>query len=129
MVGTIFDACRPKTDVLAGSVESDFAADLARRGYLGANKRSKQDDAYLITDLTATLYEEEGPSTIVLVAGDADYVPPLERAMKKRWRTEVAFIDRDVSEALEPVVHEFRTISPHMIEYLPGFPVPGTRFR
>ena len=91
-----------------------------RRGYLGTNQRSKQDDAYLITDLTATLYEQEGPSTIVLVAGDADYVPPLERAIEKGWRTEVAFIDRGVSEALEPVVHEFRTISPHVIEYLPG---------
>ena len=30
MVRTIFDACRPRPDVLAGTVESDFAADLAR---------------------------------------------------------------------------------------------------
>ena len=74
----------------------------------------------MITDLTATLYERDGPSTIVLVAGDADYVPPLERAISKGWRTEVAFIDRGVSEALEPVVHEFRTVGPHAIEYLPG---------
>src|SRR5215475_5368079 len=29
-----------------------------RRGYLGANSRSKQDDAYLIIDMTATLYEQ-----------------------------------------------------------------------
>ena len=77
----------------------------------------------MITDLTATLYEQDGPSSIVLVAGDADYVPPLERAIARGWRTEVAFIDRGVSEALEPVVHEFRTISPHVIEYLPGFSV------
>lgn len=47
-----------------------------RGGFLGASGRSKQDDAYLITDLMQTLYEEEGPSTIVVVAGDADYVPP-----------------------------------------------------
>ena len=91
-----------------------------RRGYLGANQRSKQDDAYLIRDLTATLYEEEGPSTIVLVAGDADYVPPLELAIEKGWRSEVAFIDRGVSEALEPVVHQFRNVGPHAIEYLPA---------
>lgn len=89
-----------------------------RRGYLG-KERSKQDDAYLITDLMETIYEQEGPSTIVLVAGDADYVPPLERALKKGWRNEVAFIDRGVAETLEPVVHEFRTITPHSIEYLP----------
>ena len=90
-----------------------------RRGYLGANQRSKQDDAYLITDMTATLYEQYGPSTIVVVAGDADYVPPLERAISRGWRVEVAFTDRGVSEALEPVAHEFRIIDPYAIEYLP----------
>ena len=57
-----------------------------RRGYLGTNQRSKQDDAYLITDLTSTLYEQNGPSTIILVAGDADYVPPLEKSLSKGWR-------------------------------------------
>ena len=91
-----------------------------RRGFLGSNNRSKQDDAYLITDLTATLYEQEGPSTIILVAGDADYVPPLQKSIDKGWRNEVAFIDRGVSEALEPVVHEFRVISPSSIEYVPS---------
>lgn len=30
MVPTIFDVCKPRPDVLAGAVESDFAADLAR---------------------------------------------------------------------------------------------------
>ena len=89
-----------------------------RRGYLGKT-RSKQDDAYLITDLMETIYEENGPSTIVLVAGDADYVPPLERSIKKGWRNEVAFIDRGISEALDSVIHEFRTINPYSIEYIP----------
>lgn len=89
-----------------------------RRGYLGSNNRSKQDDAYLITDMVATLYEKEGPATVVLMAGDADYVPPLKRALEKGWRTEVAFIERGVSQALEPVVHEMRTISPGDIELM-----------
>lgn len=88
-----------------------------RRGYLGANRRSKQDDAYLITDMTATLYDQEGPSTIILVAGDADYVPPLQRALEKGWRVEVAFINRGVASALEMVAHEFRIISPALIEH------------
>ena len=90
-----------------------------RRGYL-SNNRSKQDDAYLITELMETIYEQEGPSTIVLIAGDADYAPPLEKALEKGWRNEVAFIDRGIAETLEPVVHEFRTITPHSIQYLPG---------
>ena len=91
-----------------------------RRGFLGSKNRSKQDDAYLITDLTATLYEQEGPSTVILVAGDADYVPPLKKSIEKGWRNEVAFIDRGISEALEPVVHQFRVISPSSIEYIPS---------
>ena len=91
-----------------------------RRGFLGSKNRSKQDDAYLITDLTATLFEQEGPSTIVLVAGDADYVPPLQKSLERGRRNEIAFIDQGVSEALESVVHQFRVISPSSIEYIPG---------
>ena len=94
---------------------------VVKRGYLGTSggqTRSKQDDAYLITEITATLYEHEGPSTIVLVAGDADYVPPLMKAIEKGWRTEIAFIDRGLASALDPVAHLFRTINPSNIEYL-----------
>lgn len=90
-----------------------------RRGYLGANQRSKQDDAYLITDMTSTLYEEDGPSTIILVAGDADYVPPLKKSLEKGWRNEIAFIDRGLAPNLQSVTHEIRTISPHSIQYMP----------
>ncbi|MGE8360194.1 NYN domain-containing protein [Pseudomonas sp.] len=91
------------------------------RGYLSGSpghQRSKQDDAYLVTEITSTLYEQDGPSTIVLVAGDADYVPPLLKAGEKGWRTEVAFIDRGLSSALEAVVHEFRTMNSASIELL-----------
>ena len=83
-----------------------------RRGYLGTGGHSKQDDAYLITDMTKTLYEESGPSTVVLVAGDADYAPPLQAALEKGWRTEVAFTGRGISASLEACVHEFRSLSP-----------------
>ena len=76
-----------------------------KRGFLGAHGRSKQDDAYLITELTATLYEKPGPSTIVLVAGDADYGPPLEKALSKGWRVEVAFFGKP-STALDHLVRD-----------------------
>jgi hypothetical protein len=93
-----------------------------KRGYLGTNNRSKQDDAYLISEIVSTLYEQDGPSTVVLVAGDADYVPPLIKSIERGWRNEVAFINRGASMALEPVVHEFRLISPNMIQHnSPGF--------
>jgi uncharacterized LabA/DUF88 family protein len=93
-----------------------------RRGYLGSQNRSKQDDAYLITDMVATLYEAQGPSTIVLVAGDADYMPPLKKAIEKGWRVEVLFVSTGLSVALEPVAHELRRLSPGDIELYRDLP-------
>lgn len=91
-----------------------------RRGYLGAGggrQRSKQDDAFLITDITSTLFEQDGPSTIVLVAGDADYVPPLLKSIAKGWRNEIVFIERGLSSSLDPVAHLFRTVNPMQIRF------------
>jgi len=87
-----------------------------RRGYLGSQNRSKQDDAWLITDMTTTLFESEGPSTIVLVAGDADYMPPLKKALEMGWRVEILFIAEGLSAGLAPVAHELRRLSPGDIE-------------
>lgn len=87
-----------------------------RRGYLGTNNRSKQDDAYLIADMVSTVYEQTGPSTVVLIAGDADYVPPLHKALAKGWRNEVVFIDHGISRSLEPVAHQIREIVPYDIQ-------------
>lgn len=87
-----------------------------RRGYLGANNRSKQDDAYLITDMVSTLFEQPGPSTVVLIAGDADYVPPLQKSLAKGWRNEVVFIDHGISRSLENVTHQIREIVPYDIQ-------------
>ena len=93
-----------------------------RKGYLGTNNRSKQDDAYLITDIVSTIYEKPGPSTIVLVAGDADYVPPLQKVLAKGWRSEIAFIGHSISVSLEPVAHCFRELSPTAIQKYHNYP-------
>jgi uncharacterized LabA/DUF88 family protein len=87
-----------------------------KRGYLGSGNRSKQDDAYLIAEIVETVCTKSGPSTIVLVAGDADYVPALIKAQDRHWRNEVAFISRGISVALEAYVHEFRTLSADRFE-------------
>lgn len=90
------------------------------RGYLNAGGRSKQDDAYLITFIMKTLYEELGPSTIVLFAGDANYFPPLEQCREKGWRVEIAFsnVGGGISNRLANVVHELRAFAPEEIERL-----------
>jgi hypothetical protein len=87
-----------------------------RRGYLGSNNRSKQDDADLITDMVSTLYEQSGPSTVALIAGDADYVPPLIKSLERGWRNEVVFIDHGISRSLEAVTHQIREIIPYDIQ-------------
>lgn len=87
-----------------------------RRGYLGSGNRSKQDDAYLIADLVETVCTQAGPSTIILVAGDADYVPALIKSQDRGWRNEVAFIQRGISVSLEGYVHEFRTLTASSFE-------------
>jgi uncharacterized LabA/DUF88 family protein len=90
-----------------------------RRGYLGAGNRSKQDDAFLVSEIVETVCTKPGPSTLILVAGDADYVPALMKGLKRDWRTEVAFINRGISISLENYVHEFRTLSADSFELLP----------
>lgn len=89
-----------------------------RRGYLGYRNRSKQDDAYLISDLVETVCTQPGPATVILVAGDADYAPPLIKSLDRGWRNEVAFIDTGISMSLEGYVHEFRTLSVSAIQLL-----------
>ncbi len=74
-----------------------------KHDYLGTNNRSKQDDAYLISEIVSTIYEKPGPSTIVLVADDADYMPPLLKVLAKGWRSEIAFIGHSVSSAFYSV--------------------------
>ena len=82
------------------------------RGFLGKGGRSKQDDAHLIVKMVSTLYKEKGPSTIVLVAGDADYGPALQEVVEQGWRVEVVYevTSTGVSVALERYTHEFRAV-------------------
>jgi uncharacterized LabA/DUF88 family protein len=120
-----------RTAYIAGVVpDDDYFWEVAKsqgfevkRGYLGTNNRSKQDDAYLISEIVSTIYEKTGPSTIVLVAGDADYMPPLIKVLSKGWRTEVAFIGHSISVSLEPVTHQFRELLPTSIQKYSDYPV------
>lgn len=118
-VGTAFIAGVIPDDDSFWQIAKDQGFEV-KRGYLGANNRSKQDDAYLVTEMTKTIYEKPGPSTIILVAGDADYYPPLQNAVEKGWRVEVIHVsNKNVSSCLEPVCHKFLKISPESIRYTP----------
>ena len=72
----------------------------------------------IFNDLVETICTLEGPSTVVLTAGDADYVPALIKSQDRGWRNEVAFVGRGVSIALENYVHEFRILAPGDFELM-----------
>lgn len=59
-----------------------------RSFYSGKEKRV---DAELINAIRDTLEDNPTPGTIAIVAGDQDYVPTLERCLKKNWTVEIYF--------------------------------------
>jgi len=53
--------------------------------------REKRVDAEMTNAIRDCLEDNPEPGTIALVAGDADYVPTLERCIKKKWAIELLF--------------------------------------
>lgn len=58
------------------------------RGFSGQEKRV---DAELTNAIRDTLEDNPTPGTIAIVAGDQDYVPTLERCIRKKWLVEIYF--------------------------------------
>lgn len=65
--------------------------------------REKKIDTSVVTDVTADSYELMDPKKdeITLVAGDADYVPTIQRLRKKGFRFDVCFWDHASRELRE----------------------------
>ncbi|MDI9318855.1 MAG: NYN domain-containing protein [Phycisphaerales bacterium] len=59
-----------------------------RSMYSGGEKRV---DAELTNAIRDTLEDNVEPGTIAIVAGDQDYIPTLERCIKKGWNVELYF--------------------------------------
>lgn len=60
-------------------------------------RKEKRVDAEMTNAIRDTLEDNPEPGTIALVAGDADYVPTLERCLKKQWTVELYFWDQAAS--------------------------------
>ena len=60
--------------------------------------REKRVDAEMTNAIRDCLEDNPQPGTIALVAGDADYVPTLERCIKKKWSIELFFWAQASSE-------------------------------
>ena len=59
-----------------------------RSFYTGKEKRV---DAELTNAIRDALEDSPKPGTIALVAGDADYIPAIERCVKRKWSVELYF--------------------------------------
>jgi uncharacterized LabA/DUF88 family protein len=87
-----------------------------RLGYRGYGGKSKQDDHHITADMVETVCEQPGPSTIVLVAGDGDYGPGLDKALARGWRVEVCYVEGTLSPALESRAHRLVKLHPGDIQ-------------
>lgn len=71
--------------------------------------REKRVDAELINTIRDTLEDNPNPGTIALIAGDQDYIPTLERCVKKKWAVEIYFWEQ-ISPSLKGM-NQIRFIS------------------
>ena len=53
--------------------------------------KEKGVDAELTNAIRDTLEDHKEPGTIAMIAGDRDYVPTIQRCLKKGWRVEIYF--------------------------------------
>lgn len=70
------------------------------------NNKEKQVDVELATQMTETIFTKE-PATIVFIGGDVDLLPPLRRALERKWKVELWFWEGSVAGELRDVATRF----------------------
>ncbi|QSV54760.1 MAG: NYN domain-containing protein [Dolichospermum sp. UKL201] len=87
----------PQNDILWDKLKTlNIKPRIFKRSFSGKEKRV---DAEMINAIRDTL-EDNDPGTIAIVAGDQDYLPTLERCLKKGWKVEIYFWEQ-VSQTLK----------------------------
>lgn len=79
-----------------------------------ANKEKKVD-ANIVTDIVADSYElmKPGEDEVTLVAGDADYVPTIEKLRGRGFRFDIVFWDH-ASKELKEAASNFVSLNPYL---------------
>ncbi|MBX9783081.1 MAG: NYN domain-containing protein [Chitinophagaceae bacterium] len=75
--------------------------------------KEKRVDAELINAIRDTLEDNPTPGTIAIVAGDQDYIPTLERCLKKNWKVELYFWEQASSQLRNLSGIEFHNLDQH----------------
>jgi uncharacterized LabA/DUF88 family protein len=79
------------------------------------HRKEKMVDTQLTVDLIQDIHTELDPTTdrIIIVAGDADYVPAINAARAKGFYVRVAFWNH-ASGLIKKAGSEFQSLNPHM---------------
>lgn len=79
------------------------------------NIRNKEKgvDMEMGMDVAQLLYTIPASKTIIIAAGDADYLPAIERAKGKGWQVEVWFWSNAAVE-LQKAASRFVALDPHL---------------
>ena len=84
---TLYGSEPPSVDtVWAKMKELGWKVEIKQRSY--HTGKEKQVDSQLITDVVSVVYRKMS-GTVIIVAGDVDYKPPIEEALARGWKVEV----------------------------------------
>ena len=75
------------------------------------NGKEKKVDMELTNCIRDALEENTEPGVIALVAGDKDYVPTLERCVKKGWKVEIYFWEQAAGDLKKMKGTEFHNLN------------------
>ena len=91
-----------------------FVPKVFKRNFQG---REKKVDTQLCVDATTAFYTHTPRNRIlVLLAGDADYMPVVETALERAWKVEVYFWANASKELRQDKRMNFFNLTPHVLE-------------
>ena len=85
---TLYGSRPPEVDsVWKKMKEHNWKLDIKDKSY--HTGKEKQVDSQLITDVVSLVASQGAPGILIIVSGDADYIPPIQEALKYNWQVEV----------------------------------------
>jgi uncharacterized LabA/DUF88 family protein len=104
----------PNDTVWNAAKEHGYSPKVFKRSFLN---REKKVDTQLCVDVTRTVYTNLPKGrTMVLIAGDADYVPAIEVALHQGWKVEVYFWTNASKELRQDPRFAFFDLTPHVFD-------------
>jgi len=103
----------PPTDSVWGAAKQHgFQNKIFQRS---KHNKEKMVDTQMTVDLIRDIYTELDPATdrIIVVAGDADYVPAIQAARDRQFYVKVAFWQH-ASAAIKKAASEFQSLNGHL---------------